>query len=537
MGLFRQPKENFSCSPKIVTASLSVLCLLLCFNCGSGGQNEREGKMNENNSAGKIRYPVVAGQFYTANPTALREEVEKYIDDAEAFPEFEPIALIAPHAGYVYSGWIAGYSFRQVQGKEYDAVVVISPYHGVQFGFSAVLTEGSYQTPLGRIPIDRDLALELCAQSELVVDSEQGHFSRRIGSGEHSLEVELPFLQVALGEFKLVPIVMGDQSWENCKALGETLGKILTGKKALIVASTDLSHFHSYGEANKLDSALIESLELYQPEETCRQLMMRKVEACGGGPVVAAMFAGKMLGAEGLKALKHANSGDVPMGSKDSVVGYLAAVIYKKAGEGEKKMKSEESSEQIPDEESLTLEEKRQLMEIARASVECAVRGEPIPDFVPVSETLEQDRGAFVTLTIDGRLRGCIGYIVPVKPLYLTVEEVAQSAALRDPRFPPVSIGELPLLEYEISALSPVRIIQDVGEIEVGKHGLIIRRGFNQGLLLPQVASGYGWNVKQFLEQTCRKAGLPIDAWKKEGTEISVFSAEVFEEGEMKLEK
>ena len=489
--------------------------------------------MNENSSAGKIRHPVVAGQFYTADPALLREEVEKYIDDAEVFPEFEPVAIIAPHAGYVFSGWIAGYSFRQIRGKHYDVVVVISPCHIEYFGFSAVMTEGSYQTPLGRIPVEKNLAEELCAQSELIVDSRKGHFSSRGGRREHALEVELPFLQVALGDFKLIPIVMGDQSWENCEALGVALGKVLTGKKALIVASTDLSHFHHYREANRLDSALIEALELYQPEETCRQLILRKLEACGGGPVVAAMIAGKMLGAEGLKALKYANSGDVPVGSKDSVVGYLAAVIYKKAEEGAKKMKSEESSVKNQDEESLTIEEKRQLMEIARISVECAVRGEPIPEFIPVSETLKQERGAFVTLTIDGRLRGCIGYIVPIKPLYLTVEEVAQSAALRDPRFPPVSVEELPQLEYEISALSPVRIIQDVDEIEIGKHGLIISRGYNQGLLLPQVATGYDWNVRQFLEHTCRKAGLPIDAWKKEGTEISVFSAEVFGEEEV----
>jgi AmmeMemoRadiSam system protein A len=137
-------------------------------------------------------------------------------------------------------------------------------------------------------------------------------------------------------------------------------------------------------------------------------------------------------------------------------------------------------------------------------------------------------------LKIHGELRGCIGCIIPIKPLYLTVREVAESAALRDPRFPPVSVRELPELEYEISALSPIRKIENVNEIQVGKHGIIIRRGYNQGLLLPQVATEYGWNREQFLEHTCNKAGLPFDAWKKEGTEISIFSAEVFDESDLK---
>jgi AmmeMemoRadiSam system protein A len=327
---------------------------------------------------------------------------------------------------------------------------------------------------------------------------------------------------------------MGDQNWELCQTLGEALGNALKGRNALIVASSDLSHFHPYREANSLDSALIKLLEAYDPEEACLQLNSRKVEACGGGPIVSAMIAGKILGADGLKVIKHANSGDVPMGSKDSVVGYLAGVIYRMTNTKEKSKRSEENKQMDQTEGTLTITEKRQLMEIAKTTVDCVVRGKKVPDFVPISDNLKQERGAFVTLKIHGELRGCIGYIIPIKPLYLTVREVAESAALRDPRFPPVSVRELPELEYEISALSPIRKIENVNEIQVGKHGIIIRRGYNQGLLLPQVATEYGWNREQFLEHTCNKAGLPFDAWKKEGTEISIFSAEVFDESDLK---
>lgn len=486
--------------------------------------------MKDKGSTGTIRPPAVSGQFYTSDPGELKKEVEGYILRAEDFPEYEPVAVIAPHAGYVYSGWIAGYSYRQVKGRKYDAVVVISPSHIEHFNFSAVMTKGSYQTPLGLAPIDSELAELICSESDAVKASHQGHFGGSYGRGEHALEVQIPFLQVALGDFKLVPIVMGDQSWHQCRELGEALGKALQGKQALIVASTDLSHFHPYKEANRLDSALIELLELYEPEEIQRQLQARKVEACGGGPVLAAMIAGEILGADGLKALKHANSGDVPIGTRDSVVGYLSAVIFRSAEASDKTEVNEEHLPENSSNDELTLEEKRQLMEIARTTVDCVVRGEPVPEFEPVSETLKEKRGAFVTLKIGGQLRGCIGYIIPVMPLYLTVREVAESAALKDPRFPPVSISELPELEYEISALSPIEKVGDVNEIEVGRHGIIMRRGYHQGLLLPQVATEYGWTLEEFLQHTCMKAGLSPDDWKKAGTEISIFSAEVFGE-------
>jgi AmmeMemoRadiSam system protein B/AmmeMemoRadiSam system protein A len=518
---------------KILIYPLIAVTLLVSFDFGRGNQQE-EIKMSEPKYPEPVRQPAVAGQFYTSDPLELRSEVKGYIQNAQEFPQYQPIALISPHAGYVYSGWVAGYSYRQVKGRKYDTVVIISPCHVDNFNFSSVMTEGSYKTPLGMVAIDSETAKQICAQSESIQSSQRGHLRLEYSRGEHALEIQLPFLQVALGEFKLVPIVMGYQSWNNCRELGEALGKVLKGKKALIVASTDLSHFHPYDVAKKMDEDLIELLEAYQPDEINRQLRDRNVEACGGGPVVAAMIAGKILGAEGLKALKYANSGDVPIGSKDSVVGYVSAIIYKKANAASSTKAEHEADKTSAKEGELTLTEKRQLMEIAKTTVNCVVKGQKVPEFKPVSETLKKERGAFVTLKIAGNLRGCIGYIIPVKPLYLTVQEVAESAALRDPRFPPVSISELPKLEYEISALSPIREIDDVKEIEVGKHGIIIKRGYHQGLLLPQVATEYGWDREEFLAHTCQKAGLPLDAWEKEGTQISIFSAEVFGEEDIK---
>ncbi|MBU0519578.1 AmmeMemoRadiSam system protein A [bacterium] len=248
------------------------------------------------------------------------------------------------------------------------------------------------------------------------------------------------------------------------------------------------------------------------------------------------MQACETLDAGKVKVLKHANSGDTSYGDKDQVVGYLAAAFYrdKDAGETSKKAtKEEKPTLSRGDAEPLSLEDKRTLMKIAKETVAKVVNGEEAPHFEVTSADLLENRGAFVTLHEHGQLRGCIGFIVGVKPLWETVREVAESAALKDPRFPPVSPNELDDLEYEISALSPIRPITDVSEIEVGVHGIIMRRGYHQGLLLPQVATEQGWDRETFLQHTCMKAGLPVNAWKDPDAEIQIFSAEVFDEGDI----
>lgn len=180
---------------------------------------------------------------------------------------------------------------------------------------------------------------------------------------------------------------------------------------------------------------------------------------------------------------------------------------------------------------NLTQEEKETLLKIARETLKSYLQDRRLPDFAIDSATLKEKRGAFVTLnTKQGDLRGCIGFIEGFKPLWETVREMALSAALNDPRFPPVSLKELEELTIEISVLSPLKKITDISEIVVGKHGIVLRRGFYSGLLLPQVATDYGWTREEFLEHTCLKAGLPPNAWADQQTQISIFSADVFGE-------
>jgi AmmeMemoRadiSam system protein A len=328
----------------------------------------------------------------------------------------------------------------------------------------------------------------------------------------------LPFLQRVLGQFQLVPIVMGDQSYDSCRALGVALAKLAAGTSTLILASSDLSHYHTYDEAEKLDHKTLKAVEEYDYFDLARNLDLRVWEACGGGPIVATMIAAERLGATQAKLLHYANTGDVT-GDHSRVVGYSAVALVKAAGAA----RSAEAAF------SLGAREKDALLKIARASVETSVRaGKPYECSTGGLETLAQERGAFVTLTENGQLRGCIGYVAPLKPLYQAVRDVAQMAALRDTRFRPVSTAELPDLRYEISVLSPLRRVTDVQEIRIGQHGLLIHTSDHEGLLLPQVAPEEGWDRATLLEQVCYKAGLPARAWQSSDADLFRFTALVF---------
>jgi len=251
-------------------------------------------------------------------------------------------------------------------------------------------------------------------------------------------------------------------------------------------------------------------------------------EACGGSPIVATMLAAKGLGADKAKVLKYANSGDVT-GDRSGVVGYMAAVLYDSGAKPEDEKKSEKEKE--GDKGGLSEKDKETLMHIARTTIEHKVKGKEPPEFEADSPILREKRGAFVTIHKHGRLRGCIGYIEAIKPLYITIQEMAEAAALNDSRFPPVSPDELGLLDLEISVLTPLERIKDINEIQIGKHGILLKSGYHQGVFLPQVATEQGWDRITFLDEICFKAGIhDKNCWKSEDAEIYIFSAEVFEE-------
>ena len=490
-----------------------VLISLESFSMAQISRGGKEMGMKE------IREPAVAGAFYPDNPEVLLRDVRRYLENAKKEKiEGEITALISPHAGYMYSGQVAAHAYKLIEGKIFESVIVVAPSHHALFKGASLYDRGGYRTPLGVVPVDIDLSKKLIKKRREIQFLPDAH------SKEHSLEVQVPFLQVVLKSFKLVPIVMEPYwSWETCQVLASAIAETMRGKKVLLVASSDLSHFHSYEEAVKLDQIVLTHIERFDPEGLNRDLKNRRCEACGGGPIISIMLAARALGADKGKVVKYLNSGDVT-GDRSRVVGYAAGVFYKTAGEN-KKMKEEKK---VGIDLGLNEEEKRALHHIAKTVIENKARGKPIPDFKIESSILKENRGAFVTIQKKGQLRGCIGYIEGHGPLYKTIEKMAEAAAFNDPRFTPVKEKELQDLDIEISVLTPLQRIKDVNEIQVGKHGIYIKKGWYSGLLLPQVATEYDWDRQTFLEHTCLKAGLPSSAWKEKDTEIYIFSADIF---------
>ncbi len=452
--------------------------------------------------------------FYPATEQELTAQIDTFLKNASCPPlDGEVVALVSPHAGYVYSGQVAAYAYACVDGKSYDLAVVISPSHRAYFKGASVYAIGNYVTPLGVVEVDREACQLLMARDRMIQCHPEVH------AQEHALEVQLPFLQRTLKSFKLLPIVMGSQDYATCERLKEALMPVLQGRRALVVASSDLSHYHSDEEARKLDAQVVEALERFDPKGLDEVLRSGKAEACGGGPMTTAMLVASALGARKSKVLYYATSGDVS-GDRQAVVGYVSAVFYKGDGTG--------TGKKVGVDLGLTDEEKKILHSIAREAIESRLNGRPLPPLPSLTPTLEEYRGAFVTLTKKGNLRGCIGLIRPVKPLAASVQEMAVAAAFQDPRFPPLTREEWPSIEIEISALTPFQRVKDLSEIQIGTHGLYIQKGPYSGLLLPQVATEYGWDREEFLRQTCIKAGLPPMAYQDPDAEIYAFSADIF---------
>ncbi len=274
------------------------------------------------NPARITRRPAAAGMFYPADSNTLNRQLSGLFDRAPAQPiGGEVRGVIAPHAGYLYSGLTAAAGYAHVRGKTYEAVVIVAPSHRDYFEGASVYSGDAYQTPLGVVEVDADLRAALLKVSDRVVAGEAGHRS------EHAIEVQLPFLQVALGTFTLLPIVMGDQHRDLCFGLSDDLRRVVEGRNVLLVASTDLSHYHSAKIADAIDSVTIADVGAYDHQRLMDDLESGAAEACGGGPTVSVMGALRGLGVQHIEVVHHCNSGDVA-GERNNVVGYLSAVAW-----------------------------------------------------------------------------------------------------------------------------------------------------------------------------------------------------------------
>ena len=345
--------------------------------------------------------------------------------------------------------------------------------------------------------------------------------------------MELPFLVELNPQVKIVPMMFGHISYEQLGELAQKLYELSLRKDFIIVVSADLCHYQPYHEAVRIDSDTINLIEKQDTRTLWDTQHFGRGRTCSMPSVVTFLNYVRLRGGK-VKKLHYANSGDTS-GIKGSVVGYVSAVAYlpdKKKSSYQEKEENIVKKERGMKEFSLTDNEKKFLLKIARATLESHLKEGKTPSFEPETEKLKEKRGAFVTLKKDGRLQGCIGRMTGDTPLYKLIPEYATHAATDDPRFSGVKYEELKDIEIEISVLTPFVEVKDLDEIEVGKHGLMIQRGFSSGLLLPQVPGEWGWDKKTFLEQLSLKAGLYPNAYKEPGTIIYKYSAIVFSESD-----
>jgi len=430
-----------------------------------------------------------------------------------------PVGLIVPHAGYLFSGPIAADAFNQAAGHLYDLVVIFGTNHTTKkLDLAALPSADAFATPLGDVVIPRDLVTSVLEAIRECVKDDHPH------DVEHSIEVQLPFLQVVMPKVPILPIVIGSASFERCHAFGERLAQFLEGKNVLYIASSDLSHYPTKATAREideevlqailsLDSATLQKIAQIRPAEDGDQLLTR---ACGSSPIHALLGAVTTVGATAGVEISYANSGDTIFGEDDRVVGYSAMAFYRKDVEPVS-----------PSKPNLPLG--TALLKFARRTLEMFLNGEVVPLPRGFGQAGMAQQGAFVSLYNGKQLRGCVGHITSDDPLALTVGKVALAAAEHDWRFTPVTARELPDLTIEISVLTKPKSVATIEEIKPGRDGVMIRKGNDKGVFLPKVAEEQGWNREELLAHLCRKADLPAEAWR-DGADLLTFQAEVFKE-------
>jgi len=488
---------------------------MIFFNKTGKGQNDGQELQN--------RQPCVAGRFYPSDPRELTNEIEAYFNEALPKNTENVLAIITPHAGYVYSGLVAASSFNQIDpNKEYEHIFIIGSSHRTYFEGASIYSKGNYETPLGTVKVDLELANQLIDDNKVFTFNKEAHLQ------EHSLEVQVPFLQLKMKkDFKIVPIVMGTQSEKTVAKVAMAL-KPYFNDRNLFVISSDFSHYPPYDDAVKVDKATAKAIASNSPDsflatirENDRKLIDNlQTSICGWTSVLTLLEMTEDMEGIEIVPLQYLNSGDASFGDKSGVVGYWSIAVTQKK-------KSDENDF------SLTMEDKINLLHIARRTIdEYIVTGlTPKIDTSGFSETIKTPAGAFVSLHKQGALRGCIGSFTPEKPLYLVVQDMAISAATKDYRFSRVKESELKKIDIEISVLTPMIKIDSIDKIVLGRHGIYIKKGMNRGTFLPQVATSTGWDLEEFLGHCAKdKARIGWDGWKD--AEIFTYEALVFDEGE-----
>jgi hypothetical protein len=361
---------------------------------------------------------------------------------------------------------------------------------------------------------------------------------KTLHESEHSVEVMVPFIQVLFPNAKIVPVVVGSPDMQTCTRFGEALAKVLKNKQALIVASSDLSHYPAAQDANIADRETLTAIAKLDPaafraniqEHRNKNIPNLGTSACGEAPIMAAMAAAKSLGATSGVVVSYANSGDTSVGERSRVVGYGAVALTAK-GEGKEISVSTQPIPAAVSSDALTSSDKKALLAFARETLSRYFLTDTVPLARGFSANLQQPRGVFVTLKKKGALRGCVGRMIGDEPLVKIVGVMAMQAAFNDRRFNPLTADELNNTEIEISVLTPMKKVAGAADIVVGRDGVLLGKDGHHAVFLPQVATEQGWNREEMLDNLCLKSGLTVGCWK-EKTQFSTFQAVVFSESE-----
>lgn len=484
-----------------------------------------------------IRKPAVAGSFYPSNPVDLKNAVRSASLTAVQRKSNALVrALIVPHAGYVYSGGVAASAYNQLDNnKIYNRIFIIGSSHRVAFEGASVYCRGNYSTPLGIVQVDIETARQL-------IKDNPGTFRDNpdVQMAEHSLEVQLPFLQEKYGtELKIVPILIGSHKYNDCYKIAQGLMKWFTPENLFII-STDFSHYPSWKDALITDKETAKAIcsnsvrnFLETIEKHDRSLVPGLATGICGWTSALTLL-NLTAGDDDLEyvSLQYKNSGDSPYGDKEKVVGYEAIeVISRSLTTGNAPAPGNTAAQPAGGEFSFSPEEKKALLDISSETLHRFVRKGTVPqiDTADLPARLKNKLGAFVTLRKNGELRGCIGQFNPYEPLWKLVQDMTIASASRDTRFNPVTADELKNITIEISVLSPLKRISKPEEIVLGRHGIYIRQGPSSGTFLPQVATETGWTLEEFLGHCSRdKAGIGWEGWKT--ADLFTYEALILEE-------
>jgi len=436
-------------------------------------------------------------------------------------------AIISPHAGYVFSGKTAAAAFSITpKNSSYSNIFIIGSSHIMSFDGASVYYTGDFRTPLGVVPVNREIANKLRDENKVFNFPVDAHRQ------EHSLEVQVPFIQYYYKATpKIVPIIVGTSNTNTIRQIAQALKPWFTPDNLFIISS-DFSHYPSYKDAVETDNLTAAGLISSDPDvflasltkNTSRNISGLATSMCGwtSGLLLLDLIEGNKNFE--FRKIEYTNSGDSQYGNKDEVVGYHAIALIDKNP-------VTNTSKSLSSEVSFTEKEKDQLFGIARKSISTMLNEKKriIINEQEIPEALKKQLGAFVTLKIDGRLRGCIGRFISSEPLYEVVRASSLSSAFEDYRFLPLTREEFAKTDLEITVLGPMKEISNISEIVLGKHGIYIKKDLRSGTMLPQVAIEQGWTVEEFLGYTSRdKAGLGWDGWKN--AEVYIYEGIVLEE-------